>query len=93
MQQKLTELRCKEIINICDGNRLGYVCDVMVELPSGCIAALIVPGPCRCGGLLGREYDYCIPWNCVCRIGDDTILVDVCLDQVHLPCGKKQWFG
>ena len=44
MQQKFTDLRCKEIINISDGCRLGYVIDVELELSSGRILALIAPG-------------------------------------------------
>ena len=28
MQCRITDLRCKEIINICDGKRIGYAEDV-----------------------------------------------------------------
>ena len=74
---KFTELRCKEVICVRDGQRLGYVADVQVEVPSGCILALIVPGPCRFLGLIGRHEDYLIPWSSICRIGPDIILVDI----------------
>ena len=53
MQCRMVELRCKEVINICDGCRLGYVGDVEVLLPEGRVAALVVPGPCRFFGLFG----------------------------------------
>lgn len=92
MQQKFKDLRCKEVINVCDGVRLGYVCDVLVELPLGHLAAIIVPGPGRCWGLLGRECDYLIPWPSIRRIGDDIILVDVVLDHIRCPRGKFSWF-
>ena len=36
---RFTELRCKEIINIRDGCRLGYVCDTELELPEGRVCA------------------------------------------------------
>lgn len=71
-----SDLRCKEIINICDGCRLGYVGDVECRLPEGEIAALIVPGPCRFFGLFGRGEDYYIPWESIKQIGDDIILID-----------------
>ena len=32
MQCRMVELRCKEVINICDGCRIGYVGDVEVLL-------------------------------------------------------------
>ncbi len=92
MQQRFSELRCKEVINICDGARLGYVDDLLLELPQGQVQALIVPGPSRFFGLLGRECDYCIPWHCIKRMGEDIILVDVSLEQVKQPCGKKKAF-
>ena len=92
MQQKFTDLRCKEIINICDGCRLGYVIDVELELPGGRVVALIAPGPRRFFGLFGKECDYRIPWQCIRRIGEDLILVDVCLDQIRMPLEKHGFF-
>ena len=41
MQCRMVELRCKEVINICDGCRIGYVGDVEVMLPEGRVAALV----------------------------------------------------
>ena len=77
MQCRITELRDKEIINVCDGQRLGFVYDVMLNTESGQIVALIVPGPCRILGLFGRTDDYVIPWECIRRIGQDLILIEV----------------
>ena len=74
---RLSELRCKEIINVCTGQRLGYVCDADIEMPAGVLRALIVPGPCRFFGLFGREPDFLIPIDCISRIGPDIILVDI----------------
>ncbi len=85
MDCKLSSLRCKEVVNICDGARLGFVCDVEVELPQGRLTAILVPGPCRFFGFFGRECDYRIPWSCIRRIGEDIILVDVVLESVKAP--------
>ena len=74
---RLSELRCKEIINIATGQRLGYVCDAELEMPAGVLKALIVPGPCRFFGLFGREPDFLIPMDCITRIGQDIILVEI----------------
>lgn len=89
MQQKFSEFKCKEVINICDGSRLGYVSDMEFEIPVGRITAIIVPGPCRFLGLFGRTGDYFIPWHCIKRVGDDIILVDVIPNQILLPREKK----
>ena len=92
MNCRFTDLRCKEVINICDGCRLGYVGDVECQLPEGQMTALIVPGPCRFLGLFGREDDYVIPWLCIKRIGDDLILVDGPLSEWRTPRKKRSLF-
>ena len=92
MQCRMVELRCKEVINICDGCRLGYVGDVEVMLPEGRVAALVVPGPCRFFGLFGRQDDFVIPWSAICRIGPDIVLVEIKPDECRVPHPKKDWF-
>jgi YlmC/YmxH family sporulation protein len=73
---RFSEYQCREVINVCDGRRLGYVCDLEAELPEGRICAIYVPGPCRLFGVLGHDGYYRIPWSCVRRVGDDIILVE-----------------
>ncbi len=93
MMVKLSELRCKEVICVGDGRRLGFVSDVQVQVPEGCILALIVPGPCRYLGMLGRREDYVIPWHCIRRIGPDIILVEVCPEECCTPRHKLWGMG
>ncbi len=89
MIETFSEFRCKEVINIADGSRLGYVGDTEMDTECGKVLAIIVPGPCRFFGLIGRDADYVIPWPCIRRIGDDTILVDVLVANVKKPRAKK----
>ena len=76
MECRVSELRYKEIINVSDGSRYGWVGDVEVDLDSGQVRALVVPGRLRLFGLLGREEDRVFPWEAVRRFGADTILVE-----------------
>ena len=76
MECRVSELRYKEIINVSDGSRYGWVGDVEVDLDSGQVRALVVPGRLRLCGLLGREEDRVFPWEAVRRFGADTILVE-----------------
>ena len=69
MQCRMVEMRYKEVINICDGCRLGFVGDVEVLLPEGRVTALIVPGPCRFFGLFGRGEEFYVPWSASSRSG------------------------
>ena len=76
MRCRVSELRYKEIIDVADGSRYGYVGDAEVDLETGQVTQLIVPGPLRLFGLLGREEDILFPWSAVRRFGGDTILVE-----------------
>ena len=76
MKSRIADLRCKEIFNVTDGSRFGYVGDVEVDLETGQICALVVPGRLRLFGLLGREEDRIFPWESVRRFGEDIILVE-----------------
>ena len=76
MQCRMRDLRCKEVINISDGCRLGFVSDVDIRIPEGQVIAIVVNGPCRFFGLFGRGEEFYIPGECIQRIGDDIILID-----------------
>ena len=76
MSIKFTQLQCKEVICISDGRRLGFIGDVLVEVPEGKLRAIVVPGKGHVLGVLGHRDDYVIPWDCIRRIGPDIVLVD-----------------
>ena len=73
-----SDIRRKDVVNICDGRKLGKPIDLVLN-ENACVEALVVPG--RSGGLMGffrQSQEGCvIPWNRVRRIGDDVILVEV----------------
>jgi len=76
MNCRLAELRNKDVINIHDGTRLGYVCDVEVDTCSSRLTAIIIYGRARCFGLLGHDDDCVILWKDIEVIGEDSILVN-----------------
>ena len=73
---KFSMLRRKEVINLCDGSRLGFVGDLDIQVPEGTVKGIIVFGPCRFFGLFGRGEDFYVPWDCIQKFGDDIILID-----------------
>ena len=88
----MSELKCREVINICDGCRIGFVSDLELDCTGGNVVAIIVPGKAKFFGLFGREDDYVIPWLCCKRIGDDLILVDGPLAEWRTPRKKRRLF-
>ncbi len=84
---RICELKQKEVINICDCRRLGYVGDVDFDMETGCLLAIIVPGPgCFCGFLV-REKEFIIPFCDIRQVGPDIILVNVDLEKATDRCG------
>ena len=57
MENRLAQLRYKEVVSVSDGSRFGFVGDMEVDLDTGRVTALVVPGRLRLLGLLGREED------------------------------------
>ena len=66
----------KEVINLIDGRRLGYVQDVEADFSTGEITAIVVPGTSKMFSM-GNKGDITIPWNKIKKIGHDIILVEI----------------
>jgi YlmC/YmxH family sporulation protein len=75
MKCTLTDIRNKEVINIRNGNRLGYIDDVEIDTSDGKVLSFIIYGRTRFFGLFGREDDVLIKCEDIQIIGRDTVLV------------------
>ncbi len=74
---RLCELREREVINTCDCKRLGCVVDLVFDRCSGCVEAIVVPGPGRLCSFFGSDNEFVIPFSCIKKIGPDIILVEI----------------
>jgi len=74
MRLNTCDLREKEVINLCDGSRLGCPSDFEFDACDGRILSLVVLRP---SGFLGLSHDkdLVIPWCRIECIGEDAILV------------------
>ena len=77
MGDKGLDFKHKEVVNINDGKRLGYVQDVCADLETGMITAIIVPGGNKVMNIFSQANDITIPWNKIRCIGEDLILVEI----------------
>jgi YlmC/YmxH family sporulation protein len=91
LQCSLADLRCKEVVNICEGERLGFVDEVLIDTLTGKLVAIVVPGPFKYMGCFGRTDDFIIPWDCITKVGDDLILVEVRGEHKRVKHPKKIW--
>lgn len=71
------DFRHKEVINVRDAKRLGYVQDVCADLESGRITSIIVPGSRKMINMFSKQEDIVIAWEKIKCIGDDIILVEI----------------
>ena len=69
------DLRELVVINLCGGEKLGYPCDIELDLDCGNVLALVVRDTGRGFSLFGDGEDYVIPWCKIECIGEDAILV------------------
>ena len=77
MAQKGMDFKHKEVINITDGRRLGFVQDVCADLSSGAITSIIVPGSNKLLSMFSSSNDRVIEWQKIKCIGEDVILVEI----------------
>ncbi|MCH5165468.1 MAG: YlmC/YmxH family sporulation protein [Clostridiales bacterium] len=69
------ELKRREVINGSDGRRMGHIIDLIFTVDSGKIKGIILPYGKR--GVFSKSQDLFVPWQCVQKIGEDVILVEI----------------
>ena len=86
--ERFCELKQKEVINVCDGCRLGYVTDLELDVCTGKIIALMIPAENgKMFQLFSGRKEYYILRNCVKKIGDDIILIEANVEELLRECG------
>ncbi len=73
---RASELRVKEVVSVNDGKRLGYIFDLEIDMDTGKIVSLVIPGGGRILGFLGRGGELAIDWENIRKVGKDVVLVD-----------------
>lgn len=76
---ELSRLSRKEIINLYDGSRLGFVgeSDLIIDAGTGAIKSIIITP--KAGGLkMSRGMrELTVPWESVKKIGEEVLIVDI----------------
>lgn len=78
---KLSEMKEKEVININNGEKIGFIYDFEIDIESGDITDIVLPSMGKILGLFGKSNDLVIPWENMMKIGTDTILVDLEINE------------
>ncbi len=79
MDISYTDLRCKDVVNVVNGAKMGKIIDLIVDTNGKCVLGLVVPGVRK---IFKSNEDIFIPWDCIVKIGSDTILINLELTAV-----------
>ena len=77
MEITFCDLRAKEVVNICDGKRLGNIIDIVFDSCCARITGIVVPGERNFFCFFKNCVDIFIPFNKIRKIGRDVILVEL----------------
>lgn len=77
MELSFCELRAKEVVNIYDGRSLGHIIDIIIDTRCARVTGIVVAGDRNFFNIFKSNCDFFIPYNRICRIGKDIILVEL----------------
>lgn len=83
MEVTFCELRAKEVVNIYDGRCLGNITDIVIDTSCARVLGIIVPKGRKMFNLFKANSDFFIPYNRICKIGQDIILVELTTNQIN----------
>ena len=72
-----SELKCKDVINLRNCEKLGRISDLEFDECSGQICKVIIPCGNKFFNFFNQEPDICIPFKDIKQIGPDIIIVDI----------------
>ncbi len=78
MNVRIAELRDRQVICVKNGELLGRVGDIELDVETGRLASIVIYGKPKAFGLFGREDDIIVSWDDIEIIGSETILVKIC---------------
>ena len=81
MEISFCTLKNKDVINICDGRNFGNISDLVFDTCCGKITGIIVQNGKNFLSIFKANNDLFIPYNRICKIGKDIILVDIIMQQ------------
>lgn len=73
MELSFEQLRTKDVINICDGSRMGRFCDIIFTFPENKVKGFTIPT----GFFKLAKNDIFVDVKSIKKIGSDVILVEL----------------
>ena len=74
---RTSELTNKDVVDISNGQRLGEIVDIDIDLAAGKIKGIVIPKQTGVFSFLSKQENTYISWEDIHKIGSDVILVKV----------------
>ena len=87
MEISYSELRCKEVVNLNSGVKMGKIIDMIIDANGKNVLGVVVPGVRK---IFHTKEDIFIPWRNIIKIGTDVILVKIDLGNVTSVTKSKE---
>ena len=71
------DLKQREVINITNAERLGFINDVDIDFETGKIRSVIIPNRRNFPFIFSKRNDYIIPWEKIVAVGREIVLVKI----------------
>jgi len=84
MKISFCDLKKKDVINVCDGKNLGNIYDMVIDTCTGRILGIVLPLSKGFFNIFKSNNDLFIPYNRICKIGKDIILVDIIMHEKYI---------
>ena len=82
---RISDIMEKEIINVKNGKKLGFITDIDLDVENGKVSSFSITGSSGNFFYRGAEIDT-VYWKDILRIGCDTIIVSIgSVSYTHLP--------
>lgn len=83
MNISFCDLKKKDVINLCDGQNLGNIYDIVFDSCTGKIEGIVLPLSKGFFNIFKSHNDLFIPITRICKIGKDIILVDIIIHETN----------
>ncbi|MEK4970479.1 YlmC/YmxH family sporulation protein [Cytobacillus sp. FSL R7-0696] len=72
---RISNFQMKDVINVADGKKLGFISDIDIDVETGKIDCIFISQQNKMLPFFNKLEDIVIEWGDILKIGEDVILV------------------
>ena len=73
----LSELQTKDVVNLSDGNKVGKIKDIDIDIETGSVDNIVVLTVSKFRSFFSGSASVVIPWERVVKFGGEVIIVNL----------------